>query len=44
MKNFQVLYMAEDEHDYSGEEEVDEHIDEDAYVVLSFGRPRRGRG
>ncbi|HPX92718.1 MAG TPA: DUF1292 domain-containing protein [Bacillota bacterium] len=35
MKNFQVLYMAEDEHDYSGEEEVDELFDEDAYVVLT---------
>ena len=36
MKNFQVLYMSEDEHDgCCCEEGVDELFDEDSYVVLT---------
>ncbi|NLB50701.1 MAG: DUF1292 domain-containing protein [Clostridiaceae bacterium] len=35
MKNFQVFYMPEDEHDCCSEEGVDELFDEDAYVVLT---------
>lgn len=36
MKNFQVMYMHEDDHECSCcGEEVDELFDEDAYVVLT---------
>ncbi|HZK28698.1 MAG TPA: DUF1292 domain-containing protein [Clostridia bacterium] len=36
MTIFQILYMAQDEHDCSGCEECDDELfDEDAYVVLT---------